>query len=637
MQLTPGAFGALLQTLNLTQGRYKPEPTLALLDVKQGIGADSVANLTLSHDIVQPEAAGFLPGEPLVLSSAGDVYAQTNPCNVPTYNAPPVDLQTFPPFDQAKANVYRYRRQQSVNLGSWFVHEQWMVPSVFACAAQPQVSEIDIANGWGGLDGARSVLEQHWDTFINQSDFQYLASIGINTVRLPIGYWTLGPDFVQGTPYENVSSVYENSWSRVVRTINLAGQAGIGVLVDLHGAPGSQNGQQHSGISDGQTNLFGNPYWINKTMDVLTFLMGQLGYVTNVVGIEILNEPQDVPSLPDFYTQAIDTMRSVSPIAASFPLYIHDGFNLDQFSAYVANRTDFVVVDHHSYFVFTPSDDAESASDHTADVDGAIQASLNNDDLEARDNMVVDEWSCALTDQSLQNEKNPDQARQDFCTAQANVYTNISAGWSFWSYRKEDCDDDPGWCFTEAVGNALPWSFFTYGVAPTTPEPSQLPDMSTLLQGMTPPTGTDFPSPSYPSPSPSPPPAFRRTVQSRPGRRAPKCTLKRRDGDIQNPLNPNHPNPPTSTSSSAPTPSAPPLNPVQLASERGYTDGFLTARIFALYSLSKLGFLEQYISDSIQTLGPNIVASGTEDLYHDAFLRGLSDGETVVAAGLGQS
>lgn len=179
-----------------------------------------------------------------------------------------------------------------------------MTPSLFTCAAQPQASEIDIANGWGSLDGARSVLEQHWDTFINQSDFQYLASIGINTVRLPIGYWTLGPDFVQGTPYENVSSVYQNSWSRVVRTINMAGQAGIGVLVDLHGAPGSQNGQQHSGISDGQTNLFDSPWYINKTMDVLSFLMGQLGYVTNVVGIEILNEPQDVATLPDFCTSS---------------------------------------------------------------------------------------------------------------------------------------------------------------------------------------------------------------------------------------------------------------------------------------------------------------------------------------------
>lgn len=121
MQLTPGAFAALLQTLNLTEGLFKPEPTPALLDVKQSIGADLSS---LSHDLVQPEAAGFHPGEPLILASAGDdgdVYAQNNPCNVQPYDAPPVDLQTFPPFDQSKASVYRYRRQQSVNLGSWYV------------------------------------------------------------------------------------------------------------------------------------------------------------------------------------------------------------------------------------------------------------------------------------------------------------------------------------------------------------------------------------------------------------------------------------------------------------------------------------------------------------------------------------
>ena len=118
------------------------------------------------------------------------------------------------------------------------VHEQWMTPSLFGCAAGDQVSELDIASGWGSRDAARSLLEQHWDTFVNDSDFQYLSSIGINTVRLPIGYWSLGPSFCQGTPFEPFSDVYQNSWSRVVRAINSAAEAGIGVLVDLHGAPG---------------------------------------------------------------------------------------------------------------------------------------------------------------------------------------------------------------------------------------------------------------------------------------------------------------------------------------------------------------------------------------------------------------
>lgn len=180
-----------------------------------------------------------------------------------------------------------------------FVHEQWMTPSLFTCADGPQMAEIDIANGWGNTTNARALVEHHWDTFINQSDFEYLSSIGINTVRIPIGYWNLGPLYCQGTPFESVADVYTNSWSRVVRAINWAAEAGMGVLVDLHGAPGSQNGQPHSGISDGQVNFY-NSTNMDKTIDVLTFLMQQLTPVTNVVGIEILNEPNDDDSLPNF-------------------------------------------------------------------------------------------------------------------------------------------------------------------------------------------------------------------------------------------------------------------------------------------------------------------------------------------------
>jgi len=175
-----------------------------------------------------------------------------------------------------------------------------MTPSVFQCAAEPAMAEIDIAHGWGSTDNARAVLEYHWDSFITSSDFKHLASIGINTVRLPIGYWNLGPDFCQGTPFESVASVYTTSWKRVLRTVNHAASAGIGVLIDLHGAPGSQNGQPHSGISDGVTGLFSSDSYKKKTVDVLKFLVKTFSNVTNVAGIQLLNEPNNDPSLAAF-------------------------------------------------------------------------------------------------------------------------------------------------------------------------------------------------------------------------------------------------------------------------------------------------------------------------------------------------
>jgi hypothetical protein len=64
-------------------------------------------------------------------------------------------------------------------------------------------------------------------------------------------------------------------------------------------------------------------------------------------------------------------------------------------------------------------------------------------------------------------------------------------------------------------------------------------------------------------------------------------------------------------------------------SDQGYQHGLKTAQVFAAYGLSKLGFVEQYISDSVQILGLN---SSMENYYHDGFLAGLKSGEDELSA-----
>lgn len=205
-----------------------------------------------------------------------------------------------------------------------------MSPSLAKCASGKKASELDVATGWGSPESARYLLERHWDTWITQSDFQYLASIGINTVRLPIGYWNLGPYYCQDTPFAGVAQVYMNSWSRIVRAINMAAESGIGVLVDLHGAVGSQNGQSHSGISDGATTMFNDLSNMKKTIDVLMFLVQQLASVTNVVGIQLLNEPKNVPELTDFCKSVPSHSESfISNISNRFQSYRIDEKRFD--------------------------------------------------------------------------------------------------------------------------------------------------------------------------------------------------------------------------------------------------------------------------------------------------------------------
>jgi hypothetical protein len=72
-----------------------------------------------------------------------------------------------------------------------------------------------------------------------------MASVGINTVCLSLGYWHIGTggdrDWMQDTMYAAVQDQYEGAWPRVLQSISWVAKYGIGVLIDLHGAPGSQN------------------------------------------------------------------------------------------------------------------------------------------------------------------------------------------------------------------------------------------------------------------------------------------------------------------------------------------------------------------------------------------------------------
>lgn len=544
---------------------YKPSPPRALKSHNR------------THSSVGGTRTQLLMG-PKDITLLAKVNDMSDPsCHVEGYDPPPVGFQEFPPYDEQLATVYRYRQQQSVNLASWFVHESWMTPSVFDCAAGDGVSEIDIAYGWGSATNARSVLERHWDTFISESDFQYLQTAGINTVRLPIGYWNLGPSFCEGTAFAGAADVYKNSWSRVVRAINMAGVYGLGVLVDLHGAVGSQNGQDHSGVSDGEATLFSDPGNMDKTINLLIYLIQQLVRVNNVVGIEILNEPRYVDGLESFYNRAIDAMRGADADAAKFPIYLHNGFDMDRFSQYLSGRSDFTVEDHHSYFVYTDADRRQSAVEHAKNVQSTVSSSIHGASDKIRRNMVVGEFSCALTPESISASSYQDAevARKDFCRGQIATYAERTGGWHFWGYLKEDCDKDPGWCFKSAIGSILPTSFSSY------PRPSQ----------------------AWLNITPEDTKATYANSVNHPFSLNMKVLPKRRREDQ------NH----------------------DSVDTRGYNDGKLTAQTFASHNASKLGFINQYIHDSIEHLGPSVVAPGTEGDYYGGFWRGLLEAQDAMA------
>jgi glucan 1,3-beta-glucosidase len=123
---------------------------------------------------------------------------------------------------------------RGVNLGGWLVLEKWMVPKVYR--GTDAVDEYQLGNMLG--KDARARLQQHRETFITAEDFKWIKDAGLNAVRLPVGYWAL-----------EAPKPYVESSEFIDFALEQAQQNGLKLILDLHGAPGSQNGWDHSGRS----------------------------------------------------------------------------------------------------------------------------------------------------------------------------------------------------------------------------------------------------------------------------------------------------------------------------------------------------------------------------------------------------
>ncbi|KAH7887222.1 glycoside hydrolase family 5 protein [Phlebopus sp. FC_14] len=361
--------------------------------------------------------------------------------------------------------VYRYRRQRGVNLGSWFVLERWITDAPFRFAAAPGQSDLDVAKG----SHAKEILEQHWDTWITANDFEWLASKGINAVRIPIGYYHicgLDDSILNNTDFQGLEDVFSGAWVRLANAVETAQRFGIGVLIDLHSAPGKQNQDSHSGTSSPRVSLFESRSNLKLTIWVLRILVEALRSLRseckpplyNIIGVELLNEPkpQSHSALQDWYAKAIGEIRSVYP---GLPIYVSDCWIPDSYADFVKKLPSSAIptcLDHHLYRCFTGSDISTSAAQHSAALtDPNAQTPLTfarvASQLEdAGGGLMVGEWSGALNPGSLQGPINEWQERKCYISAQLQLFERHCTGWFFWTYKKEQ-PGDQGWSFRDAV------------------------------------------------------------------------------------------------------------------------------------------------------------------------------------------
>jgi glucan 1,3-beta-glucosidase len=358
-----------------------------------------------------------------------------------------------------------------------------LAPSIFQSLDQSLeiVDEYTLTQKLG-TTAAYNILKPHWDSWVTLADFQKIANASFNMVRIPIGYWAYNT-LENGETYTQGAALYIDS------AIGWARSTGLKVWIDLHGAPGSQNGFDNSG------QRLAKPGWqsgdsVGQTLSVLQTISNkyaQIQYQDVVVAIELLNEPLsselNFDDLKTFYRNGFDQVRDVSDT----PVMLHDGFvspstwngflstsdnnahngkpfNVSFLStSYTSNKTS-VIVDHHEYQVFTDDFVAMQNWQHRQLVcNNAASYSSGSDKW-----VVVGEWTAAETDcapalngygigarydgtypnstyvDSCADKNNianwDDDMKGDvrgYIEAQISTFESHTQGWVFWNFKTE--------------------------------------------------------------------------------------------------------------------------------------------------------------------------------------------------------
>jgi aryl-phospho-beta-D-glucosidase BglC (GH1 family) len=176
--------------------------------------------------------------------------------------------------------------------------------------------------------------------YFTEPDAEYIHSLGLNLVRIPINYHLFEDDMNPGVIKEEAFKYLDN-------VINLCAKHQIYTIIDLHALPGCQNQHWHS---DNPTQVAF--FWVYKEFqDRVVHLWEAIAehYKNNpwVAGYDLINEPAD-PSgekLVPYYKRLYHAIKKVDP---NHIMYIEGDNYAKDFSKF--NEVwDNVVYTNHDY------------------------------------------------------------------------------------------------------------------------------------------------------------------------------------------------------------------------------------------------------------------------------------------------
>jgi len=185
---------------------------------------------------------------------------------------------------------------KGVNLGGLFIMENFMTPidSGGTYSTDQYTMMMELSNRFGSTT-ERSLVQTYEQSFITTGDLDNIEAAGLNVVRIPI-WW--GSFFSLSSPAQ--SNFRSDGFTVLDSIINACASRGIYVILSMHGAVGSQSGDEDTGQANAGGSSTGMYFSSSTDQSLTSYLWGQItthytaanfANASTIAGFDLLNEP----------------------------------------------------------------------------------------------------------------------------------------------------------------------------------------------------------------------------------------------------------------------------------------------------------------------------------------------------------
>ncbi|KAL7268716.1 Endo-1,4-beta-xylanase 5 [Rhizina undulata] len=287
-----------------------------------------------------------------------------------------------------------------------------------------------------GEDKSKFFFDKFLEYFFTESDAKYYKSLGLNCIRVPFNYRHFEDDM-------NPRVLKPDGFKWLDRIVNFCAAQGIYTILDMHTAPGGQNGDWHADVAHHVAE-----FWTYKDFqDRSIWLWEQLAahFKGNpwIAGYNPLNEPCDPTHkrLQAWYQRVYEAIRKIDP---DHILFLDGNTFASDFSHFDVETTckkwENTVYSVHDYsnYGFPASPEAyQSTPEQKARIRRGYERKV---EWMKKNNLPIwnGEWGPVYARKQYDGEKETErinESRIKLLKDQLEIYDDERISWSIWLYK----------------------------------------------------------------------------------------------------------------------------------------------------------------------------------------------------------